>query len=342
LNPPQREKLDVIRQSGAALLRILNDILDLSKIEAGKVEFEEIDFDLGEIVRGAEADFSTLAHQKGLTVAFDMAGAYGVYRGDPTRLRQILYNLASNAVKFTDKGGVRIGAAYADSWLTLTVTDSGIGMDADGVAKLFAKFSQVDASTTRRFGGTGLGLAICRELAEQMGGSITVTSIPGEGSAFTVTLPLPRIGEALDIAPSTDAAPTEIAEEVRVLAAEDNAVNQLVLKTLLSQVGVSPVVVNDGVKAVQAWEEEEWDVILMDIRMPRMDGAEATQVIREREAATGRKRTPIIGLTADAMSYQVAEYLACGMDGHVAKPIEAAKLFEALGAVLDHDDVQAA
>jgi CheY-like chemotaxis protein len=211
-------------------------------------------------------------------------------------------------------------------------------MDAVQQARLFQPFSQADTSTTRRFGGTGLGLAICRELTELMGGRIEVKSAVGKGSTFVVSLPLPR-GELHPrnaAAPRTTPAHAQSSRGagLRVLAAEDNPVNQLVLRALLSQVGIEPVMVGDGVDAVAAWESGDWDVILMDVQMPRMDGPTATRFIRERELAQRRRRTPIVALTANAMTHQVNEYLAAGMDGFVAKPIEIDRLFAALETAL--------
>jgi len=346
LSPRQRERLDIIDQSGKALLAILNDILDLSKIEAGKLELEEIEFDLDEVARGAHSAFTALANKKGLSFALDIDNARGVYRGDPTRLRQILYNLISNALKFTEAGEIRVTAVRGEGELRISVRDTGVGIPAESLTKLFAKFAQVDASTTRRYGGTGLGLAICQQLSRLMGGAISVESELGKGSTFTVVLPLPRVGEQRATAPlpspqTLAPQPIDAPLTLRVLAAEDNSVNQLVLKTLLHQIGVEPVVVADGAAALQAWETAHWDVILMDIQMPVMDGPTATRMIRERELESGRARTPIIALTANAMSHHVAEYMAMGMDDHVAKPIEAGRLFEALQAAIEGAQPQA-
>nr|QQZ49157.1 response regulator [Phenylobacterium glaciei] len=258
--------------------------------------------------------------------------------GDSTRVRQILYNLVSNALKFTEQGEVRVCVARTDDGLRLSVADTGIGIPPERLASLFQKFEQADASTTRRYGGTGLGLAICRELAQLMGGAIRAESAPGGGTTFTVTLPLTK-SAAQHVLPAPDPGVVEAMEmevgALRVLAAEDNKVNQLVLKTLLHQIGVDPVIVENGKLAVEAWAREAWDVILMDVQMPEMDGPTAAAIIRTREAAEGRARTPIIALTANAMAHQVAEYAEAGMDGFVAKPIEVGRLFAALQAVLE-------
>jgi signal transduction histidine kinase/ActR/RegA family two-component response regulator len=345
LSAVQHDRLDVIRQSGEALLAILNDVLDLSKIEAGRFELEQVEFDLGDLMKGAHSAFTALANKKGLS--FDLtieAPAKGVYLGDPTRVRQILYNLISNALKFTDHGEVRVTAAQiaatpaSGAALALMVCDTGVGIAPDRLGALFEKFTQADASTTRRYGGTGLGLSICRELAHLMGGEISTQSKLGEGSTFAVKLPLEKVGEALappfalPPAPSPDTEAT--LPRLRVLAAEDNSVNQLVLKTLLHQIGVEPHVVGNGAEALEAWKAQPWDVILMDMQMPVMDGLAATGAIREAESAMSRARTPIIALTANAMSHQINQCRAAGMDGHVAKPIEAARLFAALEAAL--------
>ena len=336
LSPAQRGRLEIIRQSGETLLAILNDVLDLSKIEAGKLELEAGEFEVQDLARGAHAAFTAVAAKKGIEFDLQISrGARGVYRGDATRVRQILYNLVSNAIKFTERGAVQVRVARRRGELVLSVRDSGIGISQAALTRLFAKFEQADAATTRRYGGTGLGLAICRELTELMGGEIAAESVPGEGSTFTVRLPLPRIADARARAPAAPA-PAAAAEpmDLRVLAAEDNEVNRLVLQTLLQQMGVSPIIVADGAQALEAWEREDWDLVLMDVQMPVMDGPTACRRIREREAQTGRQRTPVIALTANAMAHQVAEYRASGMDGFVPKPIEIAVLFAVMNEAL--------
>jgi signal transduction histidine kinase/ActR/RegA family two-component response regulator len=332
LSDPQRERLEVVRQSGEALSAIVNDILDLSKIEAGKLSLESIDFDLGELMRGAQRAYGALSAGKGLAFNLEASDAEGVYLGDPTRVRQILYNLISNALKFTDEGSITVSAWRTGTGVALAVTDTGVGIAPEAVDDLFLKFTQADVSTTRRYGGTGLGLSICRQLAEMMGGGVTVESLEGRGSRFVVTLALTRVGDAAPAAePANEPGERPTTERpLRILAAEDNSVNRLVLKTLLEQVGLSPVMVDNGALALSAWEDEPWDLILMDVQMPVMDGPDATRAIRAQETRTGRARTPILALTANAMAHQIDSYLAAGMDGHVAKPIRAQALFEAI------------
>lgn len=340
LDERQQRLLAVVQESGDTLLALLNDVLDLAKIEAGKLEIEAVDFNVATIVRSAEAIFSTRAHDKGLSFSVSIDENADVWCiGDPTRLRQILYNLMSNAIKFTNEGDVKVsvgGEKLSENEVELKfeIRDSGIGIDEEGLARLFQRFSQADSATTRKFGGTGLGLAICKELAHMMGGDISVVSEHNKGSAFTLTLKAP-IGQA----PAETNAETfekamendgSAAGDLRVLAAEDNSNNRLVLKMLLEQVGVTPIFVENGALAVEAWENSDFDVILMDVQMPVMSGPEAATEIRKREKETGRTRTPIIALTANAMTHHVRECLVSGMDCHVAKPIRPDLLFAAI------------
>ena len=337
LDREQRQRLDVIRQSGESLLAILNDVLDLSKVEAGKLVLERTEFDLEETARGALSAFAATAQAKGLSLELKVQPtARGVYLGDTVRVRQILYNLISNGLKFTEAGGVRVALSRRGGALRLKVADTGIGLAPEKLGRLFRKFEQADASTTRRYGGTGLGLAICRDLAELMGGSIRVESTPGQGATFTVDLPLERVSDAPAWTAPASSEPAGAGDEqgppIRVLAAEDNGMNQLVLRTLLAQIGIEPTIVGNGRDAVDLWAKEPWDLILMDVQMPEVDGPTATGMIRARERAAGLARTPIIALTANAMAHQVAEYAQAGMDDFVAKPIEAARLFAAIDA----------
>ncbi|WP_374574385.1 ATP-binding protein [Phenylobacterium sp.] len=335
LPPTQRERLSVIRHAGETLLTLLNDLLDLSRIEAGRLELEDGLIDMARLMDGVRATFETLATEKDVALTVRTAPqARGVWRGDATRLRQILYNLASNAVKFTAEGSVEIEARH-DGELVLEVRDTGPGIAADRQDALFDKFVQADASTTRRYGGSGLGLAICRELTALMGGSIGVRSVEGEGSTFTVRLPLKRVEAAAPAADAVERAPLLLAGgALKILAVDDNAMNQLVLRTLLEQVGARVHVAADGAQAVNAWEAEDWSAILMDVQMPVMDGPTATRLIRRREDETGRRRTPIVALTANAMSHHEAEYLDAGMDALAPKPIELERLLDTLETLL--------
>ncbi|MFZ3005188.1 MAG: ATP-binding protein [Phenylobacterium sp.] len=338
----QRERLTVIRQAGETLLALLNDLLDLSRIEAGRLELEDSTIDIEKLVEGAHATFTTLATEKDVSFAVSVAPeARGVWAGDPTRVRQIVYNLVSNAVKFTDRGEVSVAVSVAAPHLVFKVSDTGPGIAADRLGALFQKFVQADASTTRRFGGSGLGLAICRELATLMGGDIEAASAPGQGSVFTVRLPLTRIGDAHGQAvrdDSFEAPPLRDGSALRILAAEDNPMNQLVLRTLLAQVGIEVTCVDNGELAVAAAASGDWDAILMDVQMPVMDGPTATRLIREWEQADSRRRTPIIALTANAMAHHAAEYVAAGMDVLVPKPLELERLLIAIQTVLDEAD----
>ncbi|USQ93746.1 ATP-binding protein [Caulobacter sp. RL271] len=328
LSARQRERLSVVRQSGKALTDILNDVLDLARIEAGQLELRPDPFDLRALLVGCGRTFAALAEGKGLSHDLVIApSAEGAYLGDAGRLRQILHNLLSNAVKFTEAGGVSIAARFEAGRLELTVADTGPGVAPDEQERLFGRFVLLDDIATRRHGGAGLGLAICRELARRMGGDITLYSRPGVGSAFMVTLPLARVREPISV---QNAAKADTAPGLRVLAAEDNPTNQLVLRSVLRQAGVEPVIVDDGAKALEAWRAGRWDVVLMDIHMPVMDGLTALKQIRRLEVAEGRARTPVIALTANAMRHQIDHLLAAGMDDHVGKPLDVAQLLGAL------------
>lgn len=333
----QKDRLEVIRQSGAKLLAVLNDVLDISKIEAGKMTLIEEDFDLEASLASTRDSYAFLAAQSGLEFDFTLSeAAKGHWIGDADRLKQILGNLLSNAIKFTQAGAItaKLEAPEGLHALVITVTDTGIGIPVEKQANLFEKFVQVDNSATRRFGGSGLGLAICRELTAMMAGSIQVTSTEGEGSSFRVVLPLSRSN-----APShqhADRRPMAVDENraLRILAAEDNPTNQRVLAAVLEAMDIDLHVVADGRQAFEAWRDGAYDLILMDIQMPVMDGIDAARAIRSLEHHEARFPTPILALTANALPHQVEEYLAAGMDGHVAKPIEISKLQDAMRRAL--------
>jgi signal transduction histidine kinase/ActR/RegA family two-component response regulator len=329
----QRERLRVLGESGEALLTIVDDLLDLARIEAGGLTLVSADFDLPAVLESVRCAYAAEAARKGLTfsLAIDPKAA-GRYRGDAARLRQILSALVSNALKFTHRGEVSLSLLATSRGVRCEVRDSGIGIAADRVPGLFETFAQADSSMTRRYGGAGLGLALCQKLSKAMGGEILVESAPGAGSTFALVLPLPPC-----LAPTAEARQemTAVADRhVRILAAEDNPVNQMVLRTLLSQLGLDPVIVENGAEAVQAWEAGDWDLILMDVQMPLMDGLSATRAIRAREAQLGRAPVPIIAVTANAMIHQVAGYRAAGMTEVISKPINVEALFSAMIAAI--------
>jgi two-component system, sensor histidine kinase len=336
LSPTQRARLATIQESGKALLATINDVLDISKIEAGRLELSPTVFDLGRLSDDLERLYASLAAEKGLTLTFEVdPGARGWRRGDDVRLRQVISNLLSNALKFTEEGSITVFVRVEGDLVRVSVADTGIGVAADQAPFLFEKFVQADASTTRRFGGTGLGLAISREIVGLMGGDIDFTSAAGEGSCFTFQVPLPKAaapGGALEAAVSAELG------RVRALVADDNAVNRTVVQTLLAEFGIQSVTVESGEAALEAWEREAYDLILMDIHMPGMDGLAATKAIRARERASGRARTPILALTASVLSQETDVYFAAGMDDFVAKPIELSRLMEAIQSALDHGD----
>jgi signal transduction histidine kinase/AmiR/NasT family two-component response regulator len=333
LSEAQRRRLEVIGSSGRALLAILNDVLDLTKIEVGKLEAEAARFDLVEAVELAAAAYAPMADQKDIAFQLNIDPAVrGWWIGDSARLRQVLTNLISNALKFTSAGSIEVAVRRSQDGVSFEVADTGIGVPKDKLEAIFEKFTQADASTTRRYGGTGLGLAICYELVRLLGGELTVASTEGEGSRFAFSLPLVQAAEG-PVEAQAQAAPGPD-RPIRILAAEDNPTNQLVLSALLEPVGVMLTTVGDGRQAVEAFVAGGFDLVLMDVQMPVMNGVEAAAEIRSWEALRGLARTPILALTANVMRHQIEEYLQAGMDGFVAKPIEAAKLFEAVEAAL--------
>ncbi|MCA1545344.1 response regulator [Bradyrhizobium sp. BRP19] len=346
LDPEQREAVTTIRESGDNLQRILNDILDLSKLEAGRFQFEAIDFAPQALVETVATVVRASAKSKGLTVKVELdPNLPPTLRGDVARIRQVLLNLASNAVKFTDEGEVTISAtcqARRDLLATVewTVTDSGIGIAPDKLDLLFSDFAQADASISRRFGGTGLGLAISRRIIEQMGGTIGVISTPGEGSTFRFTLVLPwSQAQASDQAGGRDEADelqariSGLDRPLKVLVAEDDAVNRMVVSKMLGAFDIELRVVTDGTEAVAAACEGNYDVVLMDVRMPDMDGLAATRAIR----AQGERfeAMPIIALTANAFPEDIKICREAGMSDFLAKPLRKPALVGALLRALD-------
>ena len=336
LSEGQREMVGLIASSAETLEALLSDVLDLARIESGRLELKAEPFDLAEAAHDAGQLFEPSAKAKGLALSVDVGpAAAGAFVGDAARLRQVLSNLVSNAVKFTEAGAVRIrvrakpGAGWAA--LKITVADTGIGFDAAAAGRLFERFEQADGSITRRYGGTGLGLAISRSLVEAMGGRLSATGRPGRGAAFTIELTLPHA----DVAAVADATPAAAAVDVdlsrmRVLLAEDHPTNRRVIELILGAAGVDLACVENGAEALDAWRGGGFDLVLMDMQMPVMDGLTATRAIREEERRLGLARTPIHALTANAMAEHAKASAEAGVDGHLTKPISAEVLLRAV------------
>jgi signal transduction histidine kinase/ActR/RegA family two-component response regulator len=327
----QREMLTAIVASAGALDGILADILDFSRLEAGRLAVNAVSFDLSELVGQAAAPFAAAAEAKGLGfVAKIEDRPPGAVVGDPVRLRQIITNLLSNAIKFTDAGEVTLTLARAgrgDRYI-VEVRDSGIGFDPAEAERLFNRFEQADGSITRRFGGTGLGLSICRQLVELMGGEISAEGRPGRGACFTLILPLPLA--ARDQPEDAGDARESLARPLRVLVADDNATNRKVAELILEAIGAETVAVEDGQQALAAVARESFDLVLMDLQMPVMDGLSATRAIRVRETGAGLPRLPIIVLSANVMREHVAASAEAGADDHIGKPVRAETLIKAV------------
>lgn len=344
LSQEQREYLEAARGSADTLLAVLNDILDFSKVEAGRMDLDPVTFRVGEEVESVCRTLGITAMEKGLKLDFRIApGVPESVVGDPVRVHQVLLNLVGNAIKFTSEGGVHVSVSMeasrgSESILHFQVEDTGIGIPSDQQAIIFEAFQQGDGSTTRRYGGTGLGLAICSRLIALMGGKIWVESQPGKGSTFHFTA---RFGAPLFEMATPPAntglrsmleAVAQPAPRLHVLLAEDNAVNQILATRLLERRGHTVRVAGNGLEALSLWQEEAFDLILMDVQMPEMDGLAATAVIRERERGTGR-HTPIMAMTAHALKGDRERCLAAGMDGYVNKPLDAVTFLNAAEAV---------
>ncbi len=327
--PPQAAHYRALaQQSAEQLLGILDDILDISKLEAGRIELETVDFHLDPLVEGVRSLFAARAGARGNTLTATLAReASGWFRGDPTRLRQILMNLVGNALKFTENGRVEVSVTRAYGRLRFEVRDTGIGIPAEARGRIFERFGQADTSTTRKFGGTGLGLAICRQLAELMDGQIGVESAPGEGSCFWVVLPLPP-GVATGGAGADTTAAAAAGRPLNVLIAEDNGINQILIGTLVRGQGHAAEVVGDGRAAVEAVARGGFDLVLMDVQMPELDGPAAVAEIRKLPGEAGR--IPVIALTANALVGDRERYLAAGMNDYVTKPIDPSRLAAAI------------
>jgi PAS domain S-box-containing protein len=341
LTPAQREMVALVQSSGLVLNRLLSDILDQAKIESGEFALQAAPFDLRREIDAAAELMRSRAEDKGLSFQLSYApGAEGQFVGDAVRLKQIISNLANNAIKFTPAGEVRIAVDIdepgggAPATVAITVSDTGIGFDEAAAQRLFNRFVQADDSTSRRFGGTGLGLAICKTLSELMDGRISVRSTPGQGSEFVVRLPFARVAAMDSLAPDdADEAP-DLPPRLRILLAEDHPTNRKVAELILLPLGVELTQVEDGAQAVEAFAAGAFDLILMDMQMPVMDGLTAVREIRRRERAAGRMPTPIAMFTANAMDEHRLQAAEAGADHHIAKPITPEGLIAGIEAAL--------
>ncbi len=342
LDPAQRRNVDLILRSANSLLTVLNDILDYSKLEVGSIQMEAVPCQIADLMEEVASLVRQTAEEKGVAMHCVLPPVPPpAVMGDPVRLRQILMNLVSNAVKFTSQGSVRLMLTCQEPVpppaggpprveLRIAVADTGIGMDQQTIARLFTRFMQADPSSTRRFGGTGLGLSIAQELARIMGGQVAVESRLGEGSTFTLVLSLALAPEA-NAAPEAEEPSALLPEEdvsLRILAAEDDEINRMVLSGFISPYGHSLTLVGDGAEAVAAVQREAFDIVLMDVMMPKLDGVQATRAIRA--LPPPHCEVPIIALTANALAGHREEYLKAGMDDYVSKPISRAALYRAI------------
>jgi signal transduction histidine kinase/ActR/RegA family two-component response regulator len=340
LNAEQLDYLSTARGSADSLLTIINDILDFSKIEAGKISIESIPLPLHALLGETLKPAQPIAAEKKLQLRLEMADDLPQWiTGDPVRVRQIITNLLSNALKFTEHGSITVRAEvhtpadHAPS-LRIGIQDTGIGIPADKQQHIFDAFSQEDESTTRRFGGTGLGLSICSRLAALMGGRIELDSSPGQGSCFRLVLPLQACGKS-NFPPQAENAAINGSDTppMKVLVAEDNLVNQKLIVALLEALGHQVTLARNGLEAIEYWGGKRFDIILMDMHMPQMGGIEATRLIREGERANALPATHIYALTAAAMADEQQQGLEAGLDGYLTKPISRAALADALAGV---------
>ncbi len=341
LEAAQARNIAVMRESAQALLRIIDDVLDFSKIDAGRMDIEALPFSMNQLVAGTVETMLPQAGRKSLALFADPPDtAEDWVTGDPMRVRQILFNLVGNAIKFTDRGFVRISLESrlqgdSKALVRIIVTDSGVGMDEATRARLFEPFMQADSSTTRRFGGTGLGLSIVRRLAQLMGGDIEVESTPGEGSRFAVTLQLAKVVRVN--LPATEAGHYPVAVPSprravgRLLVADDHPVNLEVIQRQLELLGLSADIAEDGATALELWQGAHHSVVLLDLHMPVLDGFGLTESIRREEAKRDLPRSGLIAVTADALKGEDARCFAAGMDGFLAKPISLEALARTLG-----------
>ena len=336
LSSEQRKYVEIFQRAGANLLNLINDILDLSKGEAGSITLEEIDFDLHEVVMRAAELIRMKAQARGLSVACEFSPAVPrMVVGDSTRLRQILLNLLGNSLKFTEKGGLKVcvepDPEYAHpAALRFAIRDTGIGIPADKVGSIFESFTQADSSTTRKYGGTGLGLSISKKFVELMGGRIWVESAVGHGSTFYFTVALKESFAPIPAVPAKTESQTAPSSALRILLADDSEDNRFLISAYLKDSGCALDFAEDGETALRKLKSGDYDLALMDVHMPVMDGYTATENVRTFERSTGRKQIPILALTADAFRAAVARSEAAGFTAHLTKPIRKATLLEAI------------
>ncbi|WP_407355984.1 PAS domain S-box protein [Methanolobus sp. WCC5] len=337
MNDAQRHYIDIVQRSGASLLNLIEDVLDLSKIDAGKLELEKLDFNLQDLLKDFVDTMSLRAHSKGIKLSYDLEEDVPLLlKGDPGRLTQILTNLTGNAIKFTTEGEVAIHISIESLqddtvMLRFEVTDTGIGISEDTIDLIFEKFTQADASNTRRFGGSGLGLAISKQLAEMMDGQIGVISEVEKGSEFWFTVRLDKQSQTVEIANSENATLLQSGNHMlNLLLVEDDIYNQKVAQEMLMKLGFNVNAVNNGMEAIKALETRSYDLVLMDVQMPEMDGMEATRQIRSPESRVINRNIPIIALTAHAMQGDRERFIEAGMDDYLSKPITLKALRELL------------
>jgi CheY-like chemotaxis protein len=342
LNELQNSYNETIRTSGGSLLAVINDILDYSKIEAGKMTIENTPFEMSLLLRDLLPVYRLQTQEKGIQLISDIAPEIPqLMMGDPARLRQVIVNLLDNAIKFTERGAITINVQReltASHLYRISVSDTGIGIPQEIQPILFDSYSQADTSTTRKYGGTGLGLTISKQLVNLMGGDVGIESISGEGSTFFITLPLIETERSrlsllsTQTAEAHQSSPMLSIPPLNILVAEDNQVNQQVLKGMLKKIGQQASFVINGREALFAFTESEsnYDLIFMDCEMPVMDGYEATAAIRKLEKASHQKRTPIVALTAHAVEEYIEKGTISGMDDHLSKPIDLKRIEQVL------------
>lgn len=338
LDASQRDYVEILRRAGSNLMMLINDILDLSKVEAGKLELERIEFNLKDLIGEAVEIVETKTRDKGLLLKIDLDPELPIrVLGDPLRLKQVLINLLGNAVKFTERGSIELSAQNAPEQpghIQFAITDTGVGIPPDKLDTIFSNFTQADSSTTRNYGGTGLGLAISQSLVELMGGRIAVSSLPGEGSTFQFTVLLegtvPNEEDIVTTAEQPCIGGDTAWRPLSILIADDSPDNRLLVGLYLQSTSHTLTFVEDGREAVERLEREKFDVVLMDMHMPVMDGVRATRFLRNREQEQNLPRTPVIALTANGRQEDIQATREAGCDGHLTKPISKSSLLGAL------------